>query len=196
MPSAGLIIILLMFQLSGIGCRGSFERPDEARPTETGDGAGSTYDPIGMPEDAEIVPEKYPIPAKADTPAARDTVAAMSAESGDSLIGLFETYRIQLFTSSTYGPAARELEIADEVFDQKVHLDYEVPYYKIRVGDFADREEAETYLPAAMEAGYKNAWIVKVTINVKNIEETYDEDIPPLIDSLEVYPDDTGSIYE
>ena len=145
---------------------------------------------MGLPSDADVIPEKYPLLAAIDTSeAAGNSFAGVPDKVNDSLIGQFETFRIQLYSSNTYGPATREMGIAREVFDQTVHLDYEVPYYKVRVGDFADREGAEAYLPAAIEAGYSNAWIVKVTINVQDIEESYDEDIPPLMDSLEVYPD-------
>ncbi len=178
-----------------IGCHGTFDHPDEARPKEAGEKATTPYDPMGLPSDYDVVPEKYPIVAS--IPDSSKGVTAAHSDTGvvsaDSLIGLFETYRIQLFTSNTYGPAAREMDIAREVFDREVRLDYEVPYYKVRVGNFAEREEAEAYLPAAIEAGYSNAWVVKVTTNIQNVEETFDEDIPPLTDSLEVYPEDTES---
>jgi len=193
---SGISFAILLFLLFTVwsGCRGTFDRPQETRPTETRDDGGSVYNPIGLPEDAAIVPEKYPILASVDSTAATDSVSVFTVDAIDSLIDDFETYRIQLFTSNTYGPADREKEVAGEVFDRKVYLDYEVPYYKVRVGDFADRADAEAYLPAAIEAGYSNAWVVKVTVNVQNIEEMYDEDIPPLLDSMEVHPDDTGAI--
>ncbi|MEW5923549.1 MAG: SPOR domain-containing protein [Candidatus Zixiibacteriota bacterium] len=187
-----LIIVLLM---AAAGCRGTFDRPDETRPKDDGEGLAIPQDPMSLPSDYDVVPEKYPIMASVDD----SSTGAISKDSsgkaapGDSLAGLLEVYRIQLFTSNTYGPAAREAGIAREVFDREVRLDYEVPYYKVRIGDFAYREDAESYLPAAIEAGYSNAWVVKVTINVQNVEETYDEDIPPLTDSLEVYPEDTES---
>jgi len=191
--TVAIIISLAQFLMTG-GCRGTFERPDESRPEEKRDTGDSSFDPMGLPSDSDIIPEKYPLLTMADTAAnAKDTLNDVSSKTVDSLLEYYETYRIQLYSSNTYGPASREMGIAREVFDQAVHLDYEVPYYKVRVGDFADRKEAEEYLPAAIEAGYSNAWIVKVTINVQEVEKSYDEDIPPLIDSLEVYPDNRES---
>jgi len=59
-----------------------------------------------------------------------------------------------------------------------------VPYYKLRVGDFPDREAAEKYVPAAVEAGYKNAWVVKVNVGMRRLEGIYDNaDIVPYNDS-------------
>ena len=68
-------------------------------------------------------------------------------------------------------------------------MDYEVPYYKIRVGNFASREEAENYLPAAREAGYKTAWVVRAYVNVNTVEDLYDgydEEIFKPLDSAEL----------
>ena len=146
--------------------------------------------PLSIPEDFEIIPEKYPLVAIIDTTmdSGSDNINIIDDFSA-TISGSYETYRIQLFTSKTYGPASRERKIAMEVFDKDIYLDYEVPYYKVRVGNFSILKEAEAYLPAAIEAGYKNAWMVKVTVNVQKLEELYDENIPPLID-----PADTGAI--
>ena len=190
-----LRLLIIILAMAVIGCRGTFDRPDESRPKDDGTGLALPSDPMSLPADYDVIPEKYPIMASAadsSTGTGGKDSTALKAP-GDSLTGLLEVYRIQLFTSNTYGPAAREADVAREVFDREVRLDYEVPYYKVRIGDFVNREGAEAYLPAAIEAGYTNAWVVKVTINVQNVEETYDEDIPPMTDSLEVSPEDTES---
>lgn len=185
----------MLLTMAVIGCHGTFDRPNEGKPKDDGTGPALPSDPMSLPSDYDVVPEKYPIMASAadssTTTMGKNSTALKAAP--DSLTGLLEVYRIQLFTSNTYGPGAREADVAREVFDREVRLDYEVPYYKVRIGDFVNREDAEAYLPAAIEAGYSNAWVVKVTINVQNVEETYDEDIPPITDSLEVSPADTES---
>lgn len=174
------------------GCGGSFERgkeetvyPDKPLREKT------AVEPLGLEKDNEIVPKKYLL----STLTAIDTGQNLGSGGDsqyyaeiDSSGNTNRIFRIQLFSSNTYGPAARELLIAREVFDRMVYLDYEVPYYKVRVGNFKSQSDAEEYLVAAQEAGYNTAWVVRVTLDINEMEEIYsDDNIPvlfePLIDS-------------
>ena len=182
---AGALLAVLVIL---VGCRGSFER-GAGEETATRRPEKITDDPLGMSADFAVVPghaTEVTIDSAATNAAggAVDSVRInMPGQTGDRT----ESYRIQLFTSKTYQPAMTELKIAREVFDKKVWLDYEVPYYKVRVGDFPDREAAEKYVPAAAEAGYKNAWVVKVNVGMRRLEGIYDNaDIAPYNDSLGV----------
>ncbi len=172
------------------GCGSLYKDSGDEEIIEPHEKQKDAINPLSMPEDFEIIPEKYPLIAIIDTTmVSRGDNINIIDDFSATISGSYETYRIQLFTSKTYGPASRERKIAVEVFDKDIYLDYEVPYYKVRVGNFSTLKEAEAYLPAAVEAGYKNAWMVKVTVNVQKLEELYDENIPPLID-----PADTGAI--
>lgn len=174
------------------GCSGTFEPPsekqadkEEVEPAAKPD-RDFAYEPLGLDADNVVVPEKYTL-ARVDA-GDEDMTPEMRIPDSDTLeypTGAYESYRIQLFTSKEYGPAFREQIIAQEVFDKRVWLDYEVPYYKVRVGNFFNRSEADRYLPAAREAGYKTAWVVKVNTNVKQMEDIYDAEMVPVIDSLE-----------
>lgn len=177
----GLIIVSQMLLSS---CGGSFDRTRDERSTESPRRKPGVFDPLGMTQDKQIVPERYPLAPPPDTTIENDTVYVLSGT--DSVIyqaNMYETYRIQLFTSKTYGAAAKESKIAEEIFDRKVYLDYEVPYYKVRWGDFANSDEAEKYQPVAIEAGYKNAWVVRIPLNARNLKDIYDDTIiPPLLE--------------
>ena len=88
----------------------------------------------------------------------------------------------------------RELavQVAEEIFDRPVYLDYEVPYFKIRVGSFFDRDQAEDYMMRARAAGYKEAWVVVTNVAVREAAPLYfDEPYPVFDDSLEkqIHPD-------
>jgi hypothetical protein len=100
-----------------------------------------------------------------------------------------EVYRIQIFTSRLYNEANRELALADEIFNLPVHLDYEVPYYKLRIGDFIDRHEAEDMLPEVRAIGYRDAWVARVIKKIRELPlyEMLDDPILPL-DSVEFSP--------
>ncbi len=182
-------LLLLIFIISG--CRGTFAPPSagEEQPETAPQKTKGKYAPLSQSEDFVIVPHAVSFEAVVDStqnPAVENPLAAVTGDSS-FLVG-DKVYRIQLFTAKEYGPAIREKNIAIEVFDQPVMMDYEVPYYKIRVGNFATRDEAEEYLPAARESGYKTAWVVRAYVNVKTVEaiyDGYDEEIFRPFDSTE-----------
>ncbi len=183
LPIAILAIVI-------VGCGGTFKPPAEkeeapSRQEETQARREFRYDPLGLKEDLAVVPEVYSPGAGAGMDTAQGGAAEEIDLRAEFPTSAYESYRIQLFTSKEYGPAYREFNIANEVFDKKVWFDYEVPYYKVRVGDFKNRGEAERYVGAAQEAGYTTAWVVKVNTNIKTLEDIYDTDTRIKIDSLE-----------
>jgi hypothetical protein len=97
--------------------------------------------------------------------------SAGDALGGDSLGA--QVFRVQLNMIDVYSEARRALAVAQEIFDQPVTLDYEVPYYKLRVGEFPTRREAEMYQQKARGAGYGNAWVMVATASAKQIEPLY-----------------------
>lgn len=189
-----IFVLLVLFAV--VGCLPA-KRTGEERPTGVSDSPESAerFQPLDLPQDLEVVPEKYPQTGKSigtsaefRTPSEADSTSEVLPrpvqEELDALHN--QVYRIQLFTTKLYGSAQQELSIAEEIFDQPVYLDYEVPYFKIRVGNFTDREQAEDYLQRVKAAGYPKAWVVMVTVGVKEVAPLYPEDeIPVLPDSLE-----------
>lgn len=193
-----VLIIMALLGLVLTSC--SIRQPARTAPEEEIPENRLLYDPLVTPADREVVPEVYPV------------TIAMAPESGDSLVAprdiaydIFdssaanlnprEVYRIQIYTSRLYNEASRELALAEEIFNLPVHLDYEVPYYKLRVGDFAVRSEAEDMLPEIRAIGYRDAWVARVIIKVRELPpfETYGEPIMPLDSSVfsPVRPDST-----
>ena len=128
---------------------------------------------MDLPQDLAVVPDQFPVNKAIDTSKNLQSFKAHQQISRDTAMGPNEVYRIQIYNSNTYGPALKEFNVANEVFDGNVWLDYEVPYYKIRVGNFQTREEAEQYLQTAKDAGYPEAWVVRVKLNIKTIDEPY-----------------------
>ncbi|MCK4606604.1 MAG: SPOR domain-containing protein [candidate division Zixibacteria bacterium] len=198
MRKRGNICSLLMslFCLSlCIGCGGSRgvgkEEPphsDEAPPALT------RFDPLELRQDREIVPARYP-----HSGAVRSQGGDIGMDEPDSTVPsatstLFidridrlnnQSFRIQIFTSKLYGEAQYARMIAEEIFDRTVYLDYEVPYFKVRVGSFADRDTAETYQQRARAAGYANAWVVMVNVGIEEQPLLYDSPPSPVGDTLD-----------
>jgi hypothetical protein len=71
-------------------------------------------------------------------------------------------YRVQLATSKDLSAAQSVRAKAQGEFKQEVHIDYEVPYYKVRVGVFVSPQAAEPLLQEARRLGYQGAWAVRV----------------------------------
>jgi len=71
-------------------------------------------------------------------------------------------YRIQLFTSKDRAEAAAVRDEAEGDFNTEVRVDFETPYYKVRVGAYATPQEAEPALKRARALGYRGAWAVRV----------------------------------
>lgn len=101
------------------------------------------------------------LPARADT-----------AASGEVMIG----YRIQILQTENAREARDAQKEAIFRLDADAYLSYNSPYYKVRIGDFATRHEAEDFMRIVMTRGYPGAWIVRTRINAdkaKNIPDNF-----------------------
>jgi hypothetical protein len=71
-------------------------------------------------------------------------------------------YRVQIYTTKDRATAQAVKDEAEVDFGREVHLDYEVPYYKVRVGTYQTPQEAEPLLQEARRLGYRGAWAVRL----------------------------------
>jgi len=49
--------------------------------------------------------------------------------------------------------------------NDSVYVDFEAPNYKVRVGDFIDRDSAESLQQDLVQMGYNSAWVLRTRIN-------------------------------
>jgi hypothetical protein len=194
-------ILSMLFALAGC----SFikrEPPLEETPATRASSPRGQYDPLSLAQDTIIITEpeqKKSAPGIADTksgdvvspsgePSRISGVALGGAESSSS-----QVFRVQLLTLNAYGEGRRALAVAQEMFDQSATLDYEVPYFKLRVGQFAVREAAERYLQRARTAGYANALVVKATVGVHEASALYESSAARANRAI-ARPSDSGSV--
>jgi hypothetical protein len=186
-------LIILLAGLTLTSCAVRRVEPEEQKsgekaPTEM------PFDPLASPADRVIVPEEYPIEspqlAQATDTLATHLQAAYGQIDSTATAEPSEVYRVQIFTSRLYTEANRERAIAEEIFNLPVYLDYEVPYYKLRVGDFTMRGDAEDMLPEIKAIGYRNAWVARVILRVKEAPEFNLSEEPILPET----PGDTSSV--
>lgn len=74
---------------------------------------------------------------------------------------MVQGFRIQIFSSSNVDEAnVVKNTVAEKFLADSVYVVYDPPVYKVRVGDFTNRYEANQRLPEFVDKGYCDAWIV------------------------------------
>lgn len=89
----------------------------------------------------------------------------VGSDSARSLpVRLVEGYRIQLYAGRDKLQAKRiELDALNRS-NLSVYLNYEAPQYKVRVGNFSDREQAVQDCNRLKQLGFTESWVVRTTI--------------------------------
>jgi hypothetical protein len=71
-------------------------------------------------------------------------------------------FRIQVFASKSFDEAQEFARQIEPLFVDGVFVEYQMPYYKVRVGEFYYPEDGEIFLEDVKQMGFKNAWLVRV----------------------------------
>ena len=86
---------------------------------------------------------------------------------------IIEGYRVQvLVTRNTHSADSIRAVLSDKI-DEDVYITYEVPYYKIRVGNCVDRKQAEELKLKLVELGYASAWIIRTRVKAPEFIREY-----------------------
>ena len=72
-----------------------------------------------------------------------------------------EVFRIQIFESSVASIARAEAKRFQNIFGDTVYTDFETPLYKLRIGNFQNRKDAEEAVESISKMGAKDAWIIR-----------------------------------
>ena len=72
-----------------------------------------------------------------------------------------EVFRIQIFESSVASIARAEAKRFQNIFGDTVYTDFETPLYKLRIGNFQNRKDAEEAVESISRLGAKDAWIIR-----------------------------------
>jgi len=71
-------------------------------------------------------------------------------------------YRVQIGIFEEQKYAEQRAEEARSKVDDKVYIDFEPPFYRVRVGDFKTRKEAQEYVKILQNLGFHGSfWIMK-----------------------------------
>ena len=85
----------------------------------------------------------------------------------DSVQSVSEGYRVQVLATRYFERAESLAVIMKNTVSDSVYVDFEAPNYKVRIGDFIDRDSAESLQQDLVQMGYNSAWILRSRINSK-----------------------------
>ena len=83
----------------------------------------------------------------------------------DSVQSISEGYRVQVLATRYFERADSLAVIMKNTVSDSVYVDFEAPNYKVRIGDFIDRDSAESLQQELVQMGYNSAWILRARIN-------------------------------
>ena len=88
----------------------------------------------------------------------------------DSTKYISEGYRVQILATRYFEYAdSLAISISSKINDS-VYVEFETPNYKVRVGDFTNRDSAELLQKELLKMGYKTAWILRTRITAQRAE--------------------------
>jgi len=98
----------------------------------------------------------------------KDKYAIEKAVVQDSILAEINGFRVQIYTTDDLDKAKAKIIVYNEMFNpENVKLDFDPPYFKIRIGNLRDRDEAEKFKEKLANMGFRNLIIVPARVMVK-----------------------------
>ena len=85
----------------------------------------------------------------------------------DSTQIVIEGYRVQILATKQLAKAEKLQKDLSSILNQKIYIVFEAPNYKVRVGNFIDRNKAENFRKNILKEGYQSSWIIRTRIEPK-----------------------------
>ena len=82
----------------------------------------------------------------------------------DSTQIVIEGYRVQVLATKQLAKAEKLQKDLSSILNQKIYIVFEAPNYKVRVGNFIDRNKAENFRKNIVKKGYSSSWIIRTRI--------------------------------
>ena len=80
--------------------------------------------------------------------------------------GLVKGYRVQVAISENQEDLIDIKDNLEKVIKEKIYIQFELPNYKLRVGNFSSRKKAELYRNKINRLGYRYAWVIPTLIEL------------------------------
>ena len=79
-------------------------------------------------------------------------------------INLIKGYRVQIVISQNEQELQDIKTEIEKSINEQIYIIFELPNYKLRVGNFVSRKEAESFQKKIVRLGYRTAWVVPTMI--------------------------------
>lgn len=135
--------------------------PGQAGPGQPGSGQPGSGQPGPGPQEASG-PSSAPDVGQTPEAARSPSTGLAAGDNGGSR----QVWRVQIFASEDLQLAGRKGKEAAERLQVRAHLEFEAPYYKVRLGDFATEEEAQALREQAIRAGYPGAFRTRCVADI------------------------------
>lgn len=166
-----LIILLAVITLL-IGCSASTSSRYETKKETVKE--TSTEETKEVSEDFDITPYQTEIEIEAP-PIATDKLPPdvwygyedSSSNTERKIVGTTDGYRVQVLSTDDIDEANRiRTEIYEKTTRKEVYVIFEPPFYKVKVGDFTSKSEADNLRFKLNQLGYPESKVVQETINL------------------------------
>jgi hypothetical protein len=141
------------------------EKPDEGSSNAVSmiekkpiEGSGTFLDTLNKGK--EIALSDYDL-----KPILPESTTILGDGSGKGLGAATEGFRIQCFASSQIERIRSEQKELETKIKFPIYIVFNAPYYKLLVGDFFKRADADGALAKLKEIGYGDAWVARSRIN-------------------------------
>ena len=152
---AALAAILLLAGCDG--SRGAFQSV-ESENGQTKKAPLSYYEATLRPSDFD---EEVEMVQKAHAQSTGFVPLEIPSDSTVVVEEITQGFRVQIFASSSIDEANAAKAVAEEkAIRDSIYIVYDPPVYKVRVGDYATRFEANQHLTRLVNIGYPDAWVV------------------------------------
>ncbi len=126
------------------------------------------FDPLSLQDDDIWEELKQPVPAAPETTLAGPDRQAVTDTSQIEQFRYIQGFRVQIFASPDRQMALEIKQRAESLLEENLYLEFEAPYYKVRVGDCLSSAEAETLVKKIRKKGYSDAFRVRTTIKLQS----------------------------
>ena len=92
-----------------------------------------------------------------------ESESAISSKN-ESIQADIEGFRVQVFATQDRRKAEGIKEELSFKFDESIYIIFEAPNYKVRIGNFLDRDDAEKLRIALVKESLSSSWIVRTKI--------------------------------
>jgi len=122
----------------------------------------STLRPAEFDEEVDAVQKAH---------AQSDNVTPIDLPNDSTFVEIVETqgFRIQIFASGSIDEATAAKRVLNQKVADSVYVVYDPPVYKVRMGDYASRLEANQRLTRIVNIGYDDAWVVSDKIYLRRV---------------------------